>query len=327
MLYKQKIRQSWLSDKRFNQGLILRDNSLSCKYCLCKLQPKLSGLISHANRNKHIDALAPFKTGCQPMVPFKPARIIVDTKRADLRNAIHIAIHTSIRSVDHLTMMQKSTFLDRSIASNLQLGRTKCSALITNVLSPYFTKNLLEDIGSAQFSLIIDESTDSATNKQLGIVIRYYSASTKRFINTFLRLVELSNSTAEGIVDAILKTLQECNLDINKLIGLGTDNASTMVGINKGVIALLKNHNKNIILMPCICHSIQLAVSSASKYIPNDIEFLISESYNWFSKSASRQNSYKQIFSLINDGHEPYKLVRAYPLKQQLNVFSISGLN
>ncbi|XP_067624273.1 uncharacterized protein [Eurosta solidaginis] len=170
MLYKQKIRQSWLSDKRFNQWLILRDNSLSCKYCLCKLQPKLSGLISHANRNKYIDALAPFKTGCQPMVPFKPARIIVDTKRADLRNAIHIAIHTSIRSVDHLTMMQKSTFLDSAIASNLQLGRTKCSALITNVLSPYFTKNLLEDIGSAQFSLIIDESTDIATNKQLGIL-------------------------------------------------------------------------------------------------------------------------------------------------------------
>lgn len=207
--------------------------------------------------------------------------------------------------------MQKNTFLDSAIARDLQLGRTKCGALIKNVLSPYFTKKLLEDIGSNYFSLIIDESTDIATKKQLGIVIRYYSASGRRFINTFLKLVELSNSTAEGIVDAVLKTLQEYKLNISKLKGLGTDNASTMVGRNKGVIALLQKLNSDIILIPCVCHSIQLAVSRASEYIPHEIEFLISETYNWFAKSASRQNSYKQIFSSINDGIEPYKLVRA----------------
>ncbi|KAI8117933.1 hypothetical protein CVS40_10316 [Lucilia cuprina] len=67
---------------------------------------------------------------------------------------------------------------------------------------------------------------------------------------------------------------------------LGTDNANAMVGANEGVIAQLKKKNSNIILVPCVCHSVQLA-------------------------SPSRQNSYQSLYLSLNNGQESLKIVRA----------------
>lgn len=45
--------------------------------------------------------------------------------------------------------------------------------------------------------------------------------------------------------------------------------------------------------------------------LPKNLEFLIQETYNWFTKSSQRQSAYKQIYSLINDGATPLKIVQA----------------
>lgn len=38
---------------------------------------------------------------------------------------------------------------------------------------------------------------------------------------------------------------------------------------------------------------------------------MVSETYNWFARSATRQASYKKVYRLINDGHDPLKIVKA----------------
>ncbi|XP_045123965.1 uncharacterized protein LOC123511927 [Portunus trituberculatus] len=96
------------------------------------------------------------------------------------------------------------------------------------------------------------------------------------------------------------------------MIGIGTDNASVMVGINNGVYKQLKEEVPSLVHIRCICHSVQLAVSHASSVtLPRNLEFLVSETYNWFARSSTRQMAYKDLFKLINDGHEPLKIVQA----------------
>lgn len=96
------------------------------------------------------------------------------------------------------------------------------------------------------------------------------------------------------------------------MIGLGTDNASVMVGINNGVHKLLKDINPYIVLIKCVCHSLQLATSHAvSEKLPRNLDYLISEMYNWFSKSTLRQQAYTDIFKILNNGCEPLKIVQA----------------
>lgn len=166
----------------------------------------------------------------------------------------------------------------------------------------------MADIGNSTFSIIIDESTDISVQKLLGIIIIYFSESQNKIVTTFLDMPQLFDFSANGIVEVIKKTLNKYNLKLNNLIGIGIDNASVMTGINNGVYVKLKKEIPNLILVKCICHSLQLAVSAASEmYLPRHLEYLVRETYDWFARSSFRQNTYKDLYKAINDNEEPLK--------------------
>lgn len=235
----------------------------------------------------------------------------METHIAEARLALFVAKHTSINVVDHISKTIKSCLSDSPVASSLQLSRTKCSAIIRNVWYPFFQKCLMEDVDGA-YSLIVDESTDVSTIKYLGIVLKYFSKTQKKVIGTFLKLEAIESCDADGIVVGIKSALLEFGLDIKKCVGIGTDNASVMVGRHNGVFAKLKHEIPSLILVPCVCHSLQLAISEVCKeFLPVELEFLVAETYNWFSRSSSRQQQYKIVYQALNDGHDPLKIVQA----------------
>lgn len=93
------------------------------------------------------------------------------------------------------------------------MHRTKCTEVIKNVLAPHFVEELIKDIGQQKYSLIIDESTNISTSKQLGIVIRYFSRKLKKVVSSFLALQPLKTCDAVGIVGALISCLQKYSLD------------------------------------------------------------------------------------------------------------------
>lgn len=210
-------------------------------------------------------------------------------------------------AVDHLSDLCKHRFGD-SKSGDLRVHRTKCTNIIKNVLAPHFIEEIVSDLGDQEYSLLLDESTDISVSKILGISIRYFSRSLKTIISTFLGLVEIEDGTANSIVNGIKGLLLVLNIEIKKMIGIGTDNATVMTGSNNGVHALLKNEtgNDNLVLVRCVCHSLQLALSHASEEtLPRNVEFLIRETYNWFSHSSNRRLYYKNIYQTINCRSEP----------------------
>lgn len=65
-------------------------------------------------------------------------------------------------------------------------------------------------------------------------------------------------------------------------------------------------------MVPCVCHSLQLAVSAAANDgLPRHIDFLVKETYNWFSHLTLRQNEYRTLYKSLNDGHNPLKIIKA----------------
>lgn len=149
------------------------------------------------------------------------------------RIVLFIAVHTSIRTVDHLTELIKSCFGDSKF-SRIDLKRTKCTAIIRNLWGPYFEKAVVEDVGDQPYSLIIDESTDISTQKMLGVVIKYVSIRSRKIVSTFLSLLYLPDSSAEGISTTIDQFIKKSGLNPAHCIGLGTDNAAVMVGLHNG---------------------------------------------------------------------------------------------
>ena len=127
---------------------------------------------------------------------------------------------------------------------------------------------------------------------------------------SFFDAIQLEECNAEAICKAIKASLIKNGLNIKNLVGIGTDNASVMTGQNSGVYARLKNEIPNLVLIKCVCHSIQLAVShSAAEALPRNLEFRIKETYNWFAHSTIRENKYNNIYSTINEDKLPLKMI------------------
>lgn len=280
------------------------DTKAHCKSCSCTLNAKLSDLNKHKATAKQKRAEEPFSSQRQKNLSFE--KVDNKSRKSEAQLAMFIAEHCALRVVDHLTDLCKECFSDSKGCKDIKLKRSKCSAVISNLLAPHFEQELKNDIGKKKFSLIIDESNDISFTKLLDIAIRYFSDSSKTFVTTFLDLVELSECNADAIYNALKKCLKTHGLELQKLIVVGTDNASVMTGVNNGVYAKLKAEIPQLLLVRCVCHSLQLAVSHAAKeHLPRHLDFLIRECYNWFSHSSLRQVKYKKLYGLINDGMKP----------------------
>ncbi|KAG0418945.1 hypothetical protein HPB47_004474 [Ixodes persulcatus] len=163
--------------------------------------------------------------------------------------AMFICAHSAMLASDHLGELCRNQFRDSEGAKHLQLHRSKCSALIKNVLSPHFVDELLSHLGSESYSLILDESTDISVTKLLGVVIVYYSEKAGKVVSTFQSFVELTDSKAQSIVDAVKMCLAQFGIDLQRMVGIGTDNASVMIGVNNGVYQKLKADVPNLLLL------------------------------------------------------------------------------
>lgn len=140
----------------------------------------------------------------------------------------------------------------------------------------------------------------------------YFDQSEGQIVSTYLALVEMEACDSESITEAVTSTLKNKGLDVKNMVGLGSDNASVMVGINNGVYKKILTEVPTLIHIPCVCHSLQLAVSAAaSETLPRNIEFLIKETYNWFAHSTLRQAQYRNLYKAINDNHNPLKIVKS----------------
>lgn len=163
-------------------------------------------LVAHTTTKKHLSATAPFSSGRQSTLE------VVSRKRDKSRAAegslaLFVCAHSAVMASDHLGELCRSLFRNSEGAKHLQLHRSKCSALIKNVLYLHFIEDLLSDLGSGRYSLILDESTDISLTKLLGVVIVYYSETMDIVVSTFLSLVELDDSRAQSIVDAVKKCM------------------------------------------------------------------------------------------------------------------------
>jgi len=127
-------------------------------------------------------------------------------------------------------------------------------------------------------------------------------------VTTFYRLIEMTAGTANAIVTALLQQLENDNLKIEKLIGLGVDGASVNTGRHYSVMTLLGDINPELIVIKCICHSLHLAAEEACKVLPRHLDFMVRETHTWYSVSTKRQIEYAKIYRILED-KVPKKIV------------------
>ena len=145
--------------------------SAFCKVCQKILQPRKTTIKLHADSKEHkvrVGAVSSVRTNLFERVG--PSRIQTPTdslKKAELQLAVVVCCHSSIATIDHLSEVIKNNSAGSRL-ENMRLHRTKCSMLISNVISPSLEEDLRKKVNEAEkYCLMVDESTDVSSEKHL----------------------------------------------------------------------------------------------------------------------------------------------------------------
>ena len=191
---------------------------------------------------------------------------------------------------DHATKLFAVMFPDSDIARKFASARTKTTAVVTNVLAPFVREKLIAAMKCRPFSLLFDEATDIGVVKSACMVIRIFDEEAGAVRSEFYRLAELGEKAdAQTLFVAVESVFREDAIPFDNLLGFASDGANAMLGCHNSVKTKLVAKQPNLFVMYCICHVAALCVSHAcSDAIPNEVEQLLRDTYNFFHQSSKR---------------------------------------
>lgn len=81
-----------------------------------------------------------------------------------------------------------------------------------------------------------------------------------------------------------------------------------MMGANNSFQSLLKNDIPNLFVLKCTCHSLTLCASYASEKLPNYVEELVRDIYNYLQYSYKRQGTFQEFQKFLE--LKPHKILQ-----------------
>eukprot|EP00795_Rhopilema_esculentum_P010052 gene10052-biopygen12715 len=154
----------------------------------------------------------------------------------------------------------------------------------------------LEEVSA--FSVMADTTPDTSNKDQMAIVVRYVVNA--KPVERLLCLRILKDKSGEGHAAEILKALNECSVDPQKLVFQSYDFASCMSGKYKGCQRVLSDkiqedfpHKKEILYIPCQAHRLSTYVERSSKAssLVSSMFDILQSLYTFFSSSTKRSEA------------------------------------
>lgn len=153
-------------------------------------------------------------------------------------------------------------------------------------------------------SILIDEST---TLSKKSCLVAYIRASNQNSdpLTFFLEVIELEQTTADGITDALLKCLMDNGLDDEFLkqcfLGFCSDGASVMLGRKAGVYAKLKARYPAVVGWHCLNHRLELSVGDAVRSCveTNHFTSFLDKLYCLYSQSPKNLRELDEAASVV----------------------------
>jgi len=80
---------------------------------------------------------------------------------------------------------------------------------------------------------------------------------------------------------------------------VGTDGAPNMCGVKDSFYTHLKERIPHLILIQCICHSIDKCAEYAFKKLDSVLTYILAESHNYLAHSAKRWAEYVEYYKVL----------------------------
>ena len=166
---------------------------------------------------------------------------------------------------------------------------------------------LVQSVHKSPFwSVIADESTDSATMEQLGVYVRYLDLDQGKLAEDFLEMKQVvGHPNATNIFKCLMEVLETdssaTKMPMHKLAGFTSDGASVMISAKQGVLGKLRGAvNPKLFSSHCPPHRLVLAAKEGQKEIPDDVEKTLSDTLFFFKDSSVRRDEFKGLKELVD---------------------------
>lgn len=288
----------------------ISENHVFCEVCSCDFVVAHGGRDDcrrHVESKKHKDH-GKVQSVHKPISSFFVKSNENETTNAEMLFTSFLVEHNIPLAVsDHAGHLFRAMFPDSAIAKKYGCARTKTSALVQ-----YMSSQTKEEIASvlriSAFSLSIDGSTDKNAVKLYPLVVSFFNEKLGQVCTLLLSLLECTDNTGQGIFSVINKELVSLGICWENCVAFSSDNANTMIGVNKGVFSFCKAKHPSIILQRCSCHLIHLAAQKAAAQLSINIEQFLVQVFYFLEKSSKRLNTLKSHQELC--GNKPHKILK-----------------
>ena len=129
--FSQKFKKEWLADPLCKDWLAECPGDATkalCKYCRITICARYASIKQHVAAKKHSLEQSLITGNSELTLCTKSSSNSV--AMAEGRRCLFIAEHCAVNSCDHLTECCKRSFADSKLSKEIDLHRTKCSAVI-----------------------------------------------------------------------------------------------------------------------------------------------------------------------------------------------------
>ena len=232
---------------------------------------RLETIKIHETTNTHLYAVNRMKNQSNPKnAPAYKAQLHLNkaiyAKLAIMFQTVHAINIQAQSATDFIWMNKLDTMKGLDIGQKYSGNPKNCTEFAT-AIADIQRKKLSDKLSRSNFvSVIVDGSTDSAMRENDMIYVQ--TCSSGSVSTNFIYCCQVEHGTASGIIDAIqraVKTVCDWPQFTHKLVGLGSDGASVMLGKHNGVIALLQAMQHVVVPVHCSGHKLELAYKEAIK--------------------------------------------------------------
>lgn len=266
----------------------------------------------HLSSEKHKKMLSAACTSSQLTDYFRQEKY--GEKEEELAKAEGLwAFHTIFHNQSFNSMECTSKLIQKTFDKKFSCGKTKCEAIVKNVIAPYSQELIRKELQEVPFVSLFSDASNHNDVKLFPTLVRYFHPKTGVNIK-LLDFVNLPGETSDIISNSVVQIISKHNLT-EKLVGFCADNANTNFGgvSRKGVsnvfFKLQESLGRKIVGVGCSAHIAHNAVQTACDLLPVDIEHIVNKIYSYFYIFTVRVEELK---TFCDDVEVQYKKMLGY---------------
>lgn len=288
------------------------EDRVKCEHCLSEFSVSHGGrsdIKEHLKSTKHKASLTAI-AGSSAISSFFKSADPVDKDLLIAAKEATFAFHTAAHYLSFKTADCSSKLISKFFEPKFGLARTKCEAIIINMIAPMAVKELNDDLSTSNFVTLTIDASNRKAIKIVPCIVRYFVPEQGVKVK-LLEFQSVPGETSEILANYLVSVIKKNDL-VQKVVGFCGDNCNTNFGgvkrkgVNNVYVRLKKELARNIVGIGCGAHIVHNCLQTAVDVLPIEVEALVVKIYKYFYIYTVRVTELKEFCDFV---HIEYKNV------------------